>query len=248
MNAPKRTSGKAIPVLVAVNLSLLLPLLTGCGKQNGTVTTGTSEPVAATQSTLPPITPNPSQADLTSPPTPAPTNAVAANVAPVPAVTNAPAVTAPPSSASNPTEGARDYTATRGDTLYKIARTHKVKVSALTKANPNVDFAKLKAGQKIKIPAASSTTTGTASAAGGLGLREPGSEGGNVHVVKAGETLTQLAKLNHTTIKAIQDANGLKTTRVNVGQKVKIPTGTPAAPASAAPKATTNAPKPATTT
>jgi LysM repeat protein len=36
-------------------------------------------------------------------------------------------------------------------------------------------------------------------------------------VVKAGETLTQIAKQSHTTVKAIQAVNGLKTTRVLVG-------------------------------
>jgi LysM repeat protein len=232
MNAPKRTSAKAIGM--AVNLVLLIPLLTGCNPQKA-AKDNHAEP-AASQSSLPPITP--SQADLTPTPAAEPTNAVAANVLPAPTVTNPSAVT-PPTTAP---EGGKDYTVAKGDTLYKIARTNKVKVSALTKANPSVDFAKIKAGQKIKIPAAS-----TASAApSGIGLREPSADAGNVHVVKAGETLTQLAKLNHTTIKAIQDANGLKTTRVNVGQKIKIPTGTSAAPA-ATPKSTNTA-KPAETT
>lgn len=238
MNTPKRSAVKAIPILFAVNVAAVLPLLTGCGKEK--VSNTPVEPIAVTQPTLPPITAN--QMDMAPTPAAEPTNTVAANVLPAPAATNTPAVTPTPAARGAASEGAREYTVARGDTLYKIARVNKVKVTALTKANPSVDFAKLKAGQKIKLPAASATP-----AAAGLGLREPGADTGNIHVVKAGETLTQLAKLNHTTIKAIQEANGLKTTRVNVGQKIKIPTGAQATPASSTPKPT-NAPKPATTT
>jgi membrane-bound lytic murein transglycosylase D len=93
-----------------------------------------------------------------------------------------------------------------------------------------VDFAKLKAGQKLQIPPA------PAPGAAGLGFKEPGHAGnaaaidGSVHVVKAGETLTQIAKQRHTTAKAIQSANGLKTTRLLVGQKLRLPAaGQPAA-------------------
>ena len=96
--------------------------------------------------------------------------------------------------------------------------------SALTNANPNLNLAKLKAGQKIQIP------TAAASASTGLGSREPSNPGkgalsspGNIHVVKAGETLTQIAKQSHTTVKASQAVNGLKTTRVLVGQKLRLP-------------------------
>ena len=156
-------------------------------------------------------------------PTPAPAPEVVTNVAP-------PAVSPRSSSAAG---AAKDYTVVRGDTLYKIARTHNVKVSALTNANRSVDFAKLKAGQKIHIPAPA------AAAPGGLGFKEPGSsaaDGGNIHVVKAGETLTHIAKLSHTTPKAIQAANGMKTTRLSVGQKLRLPVaGQPAATDSAKP-------------
>ena len=95
---------------------------------------------------------------------------------------------------------------------------HGVKFSALTNANLNLNLSKLKAGQKIQIP------TAAASASTGIGFREPSHPGtgalpspGNIHVVKAGETLTQIAKQSHTTVKAIQAVNGLKTTRVLVG-------------------------------
>ena len=73
-------------------------------------------------------------------------------------------------------------------------------------------MSKLKAGQKIQIPGS------TASASTGIGFKEPSNPGtgalpstGNIHVVKAGETLTQIAKQSHTTVKAIQAVNGLKT-------------------------------------
>ena len=59
------------------------------------------------------------------------------------------------------------------------------------------------------------------------------------YTVKSGDTLSKIAKLNHTSFKKIMALNDLKTTSIKVGQKLKVPvkaavTETPAAPASAA--------------
>ena len=43
-----------------------------------------------------------------------------------------------------------------------------------------------------------------------------------VYVVKSGDTLTRIAKTHGTTVQAIRAANGLKTDRIVVGQKLKI--------------------------
>ncbi len=64
--------------------------------------------------------------------------------------------------------------------------------------------------------------------------------GGETYVVKSGDTLTKIAKANGTTVKAIESENNLTTTKIKVGQKLKIP----AAAASAAP-APVEAPAPA---
>jgi membrane-bound lytic murein transglycosylase D len=47
--------------------------------------------------------------------------------------------------------------------------------------------------------------------------------GETTHTVKSGDTLGKLATEYHTTVKAIQSANGLADTRIRVGQKLKIP-------------------------
>jgi LysM repeat protein len=46
-----------------------------------------------------------------------------------------------------------------------------------------------------------------------------------VYVVKPGDNLTKIAKAHHTTLKAIRAASNLKTDRILVGQKLKIPQG-----------------------
>jgi len=143
-------------------------------------------------------------------------NAASLNVVPKPV-----SEIMPPILATAPPKGEiKTYTVARGDTLLKLARANRVSVSAITQANANLDPAKLKVGQKIQIPISS---------AGG-GSIEPGKIGGsatprdgNVHVVKAGETLTRIAKQRHTTAKAIQVANDLKSARLLVGQKLKLP-------------------------
>jgi LysM repeat protein len=43
-----------------------------------------------------------------------------------------------------------------------------------------------------------------------------------IYKVKAGDTLLALAKKYHTTVKAIQNNNGLKTTHLSIGQKLKL--------------------------
>jgi LysM repeat protein len=41
--------------------------------------------------------------------------------------------------------------------------------------------------------------------------------------VKRGDTLTRIAKTHGTTVKALREANGMKTDRILVGQKLKVP-------------------------
>ena len=45
-----------------------------------------------------------------------------------------------------------------------------------------------------------------------------------VYVVKAGDTLTRIAKQHQTTVKAIKAVNGLNRDTIGVGMKLKLPT------------------------
>ena len=142
-----------------------------------------------------------------------------------------------------------EYVVVKGDSLWKIAKKNGVTVKAIEAANPNIDPAKLKVGQKISIPAASA---GAASATEATGMS--GASGGQeIYIVKSGDTLSKIAKRYGTTVRAIESENGLASTHIKVGEKLKIPAKAEAAPApapvpapapAAAPSAAGTAPTP----
>jgi LysM repeat protein len=169
---------------------------------------------------------NPPPVD-TNPPVPMPP--VASNPAPVvpPVVVPTPQ---PPTPQSAVETGGSEYIVVAGDTLAKIAKAHGVSVKALEGANPGVDPKKLKIKQKLVIPASTkSAETTTAAPAGAADT------GGDSYTVKSGDTLSKIAKKHGTSIKALQAANNLSTTKIKVGDKLKIPAkAETAAPAPAA--------------
>jgi LysM repeat protein len=123
-----------------------------------------------------------------------------------------------------------EYTIVAGDSLAKIAKKNGVTLKSLQSANPGVVPTKLKVGQKITIPAGSISSSGSSVAPATMSA----DAGGATYTVKSGDTLTKIAKKNGTTVKAIESANGLSTTKIKVGQKLKIPAKAEAAPAPAA--------------
>jgi LysM repeat protein len=149
-----------------------------------------------------------------------------------------PPVTQPPPAVTQPATTATEYVIVKGDTLDAIHKKFSVSVKAIEDANPGIVPTKLHQGQKIQIPApmASATSTSNATVA---------ADGSELYVVKAGDNLSTIAKNHHTTVKGIETLNNLKTTRINVGDKLKMPTpgAAPAPPASTIP-----APAPAPTT
>ena len=176
------------------------------------------------------------------------TNAVAAvdtNMPPM--VASNPPVAAPPVVVAPPVENpGMEYVVVHGDTLGKIAKSHGVTLSALKAANPGVEPTKLKVGQKLTIPAGGSAALSTAAAATPGMATDAGTGGVETYVVKSGDTLTKIAKAHGvTTAKAIEAASGLSTTKIKVGQKLKIPSkAEAAAPAPAPMPAAAPAPAP----
>ena len=169
---------------------------------------------------------------------PVDTNTVVMDTNTPPMVASNPPVVAPPVYAAPPVveNPGMEYVVVHGDTLGKIAKSHGVTLNALKAANPGVEPTKLKAGQKLTIPAG-----GTAPAAGGAyAAPDLGTGSETTYVVKSGDSLTKIAKAHGTTVKAIEAANGLSTTRITVGKKLKIPAkaeaAAPAAPAPMAPQ------------
>jgi LysM repeat protein len=111
---------------------------------------------------------------------------------------------------------ATEYTVVRGDSFYTIGKKFNISLQAIQAANPTVDPRKLQPGQKLVIPPA----TPAAHVATPQGTVSTGEE---VYTVKSGDTLSKIATTHHTTVKAIRDANNLKTDRIKVGDKLKIP-------------------------
>jgi LysM repeat protein len=111
-----------------------------------------------------------------------------------------------------------EYTVAAHDTLGKIAKKNGVTLKALEDANPGVVPTKLKVGQKLVIPAATADTSATPAA-----TTTSTDTGEEIYKVKSGDTLTKIAKANGTTVKAIESENNLTTTKIKVGQKLKIP-------------------------
>jgi peptidoglycan endopeptidase LytE len=135
----------------------------------------------------------------------------------------APVTNLQPPAVTPPVEAAgTKYTVVAHDTYTSIAKKFGVKIKELEAANPDKAPTKLKAGDTITIPpstggAAAVSSASTASASTDVGA------GGETYKVKSGDTLTKIAKQYGTTVKAIEAENNLATTRIIVGQKLKIP-------------------------
>ena len=144
----------------------------------------------------------------------------------------------PPTSSHWTWNGGSAVTVSYGDTVESIARRHGVPASAILQTNGIRDASQVKPGQRLVIPRHITNATQTAAA--------PKSTGGNVHIVKSGDTLMNVARRNGVTVTALARANHLQTTaQLSVGDRLAIPGGHSAAMASVAPAQNT---QPRTTT
>ena len=199
-------------VLAVCVTGLMAMLIQGCKRE--TEANAPENTPATADTNLPPIeNTNPAPTEVSNPP-----------------VTVPPVSMTPPPMATPPAAPAgSEYTIVKGDTLAKIAKAHGVSVKALEAANPNAQPTKLKIGQKIVIPAP--TSSAAPAAAPGMAL----SGGEQLYTVKSGDNLSKISKEFGTSVKALQAANNLATTSIKVGQKLKIPAkAETAAPAPAA--------------
>jgi LysM repeat protein len=207
----KNKARKRLNIVVYFSISvsvmaLMALLIQGCRKPND----NTADNGSTDTSAIPLLPTNP-PVDTNVAATPPPET----NPAPLPPPTLPPAVPPPVVSAGE------DYTVVKGDTLAGIAKNSHVSLRALQDANPGVDAKRLKIGQKLHLPAATSTSTSVSSTMPGMAETSAGGE--QTYKVKSGDTLTVIAKHYHVTIKSIQSANGLSSTSIKVGQVLKIP-------------------------
>jgi LysM repeat protein len=223
--------------ILAVHVVLLVVLLiAGCNKKETGGQTGDTglpaQPGPLTNDSptwpLPPaggLTSNTGAAGGLIPPPPSNGNTVTSFPPPPPP---------PPDNATHDpaASGATEHTIVKGDSFWTLSKQYKVGYKAIADANPNVDSTRLKLGQKIKIPAPKTPGTSAAPVNGASSLApassNPGAE--TTYAVKSGDNLIKIAKSFGVTPKELQRANHLPTTKITVGQKLKIPSKTPAAP------------------
>jgi len=203
----------AVFTILAVHLVLLSALLmAGCKK------TAVEETTDKSSNSYPPVV-LPSD---TNPPSMATTSA------PPPTITNPPATTSittpvPPPEVT-PAVAGTEHVVMKGDSFYTIGKKYGVTVKAITEANPGVESSRLKIGQKLKIPAAS-TASSSANASAHPASNGNGSATGaeQTYTVKSGDNLLKIAKAYSVSVKNLRSVNALKTDQIKVGQKLKIP-------------------------
>ncbi|HQD33920.1 MAG TPA: LysM peptidoglycan-binding domain-containing protein [Bacteroidales bacterium] len=114
----------------------------------------------------------------------------------------------PTKQTSSKTETQQIHVVKSGETLSGIASKYGVSVNNIKNWN-NLSSDKISIGQKLIINPTKQTSSKT--------------ETQQIHVVKSGETLSGIANKYNTTVDAIKKANNLKSNKIYVGQKLKIP-------------------------
>ena len=207
-------------VLTIHGIGLMALLMQGCKKEPEAITTtpeptNNPAPVFVEPTNTPPVPAN----IVAAPPNTAPVSAPVEQPQPVPAA---------------PATSATDYVIAKGDTFSKIATKFRVAIKALLEANPSVEPTKLKIGQTIHIPAAASTTAAVSGST--IAAMAPDTSGsGQTYTVKSGDSLTRIAGQFGVPVKALRSVNTLKTDKIVVGQKLKIPGKSSAQPGGSPP-------------
>ncbi len=117
---------------------------------------------------------------------------------------------------SRPRAHGATHTVRKGDTLWDIARLYGVSTSSLRAANGLSRRSLLHPGQKLIIPAKSSSRR----AAG-----ETSRSGGATYRVRRGDTLFDIARRFGVSLNDLRRANGLKGSRIHPGDLLVIPSG-----------------------
>lgn len=110
-----------------------------------------------------------------------------------------------------PAPETRVHVVRSGDTLSEIGERYGVNVSKLRSAN-GLRGNNLRIGQRLVIPATASKVNKAQT------VRQA-----TTYRVRSGDTLIAIARRHHTTVSALQRANGLKGSVLRVGQELRIP-------------------------
>lgn len=113
---------------------------------------------------------------------------------------------------------ASEYKVKAGDNLSKIAKRHGVSLSELLEANNLSRNSIIRIGQIIKVPAGGKPVEDS---------KAMPAQSSNVpttgYVVQKGDSLSKIAIKFNTSVRKIMELNGLKSTNIRVGQKLKLP-------------------------
>lgn len=142
-----------------------------------------------------------------------------------------PGTALPPPAASvslQPRKGT-SYTIRKGESLSAIAARNQMSWRELAAYNYITDPNKIRVGQVILIPSKGGSTP----AAPVRTVTPPAAPAasGSTYVVQSGDSLSVIAQRNGTSVAALKSANGLSSDRLLVGQILKLPAGSGAAPA-----------------
>ena len=113
-------------------------------------------------------------------------------------------------------EKTTEYLIASGDNFWTIGRKFGVSAQAIERANPTIVPTRLQIGQKINIPASTSTPTSTSKA-------ETVVNSDNVYTVKSGDTLGHIAMRHKIKVGELKTVNGLTSDLIQIGQKLKLP-------------------------
>ena len=162
---------------------------------------------------------------------PSPTPTFTSTFTPTPTATPTPSPTATPIT----------YQILPGDTLERIAQQYGTTVDLLAQQNNIVNVHQIDVGVILVIPTAippPATATPVPTAAP---VTISTVDAYTIYVVQAGDTLSQIAVDNNTTVAAISQLNGITNPRtIFIGQRLRIPSavGTPVSPPSGPPQET----------
>jgi LysM repeat protein len=106
----------------------------------------------------------------------------------------------------------------KGDSLYTIARRHGITVKQLQQFN-GLTGNRLKIGRKLVLSGTSDREPSVEIAATER-QKKPASV--EQHVVKKGETLSSIARRHHMTVNELKRVNGLRSTRLKIGQQLAL--------------------------
>ncbi len=115
--------------------------------------------------------------------------------------------------------GTVEYQVRRGDSLWGIASRMGVSVDAIRRAN-DVDPDRLFPGQRLAIPVGEDRAVAT---------DRSGTGEAREYTVRSGDSLWEIARSAGLSVVALRAANGLASSRIHPGQRIRIPAGEDAA-------------------